>query len=370
MFKSILLVKNVLKKLAIVLLGREKAGKLFYDLGNADEFASLAYHETMVADSVRVNGYYKGIRSGIQKGDVVVDVGTGTGILSFFAAQKAGKIYAIDHSGILSVAKSIARANNLSNIEFVRTNSKDFKPEEKVDVILHEQIGQCLFGENMVEHLLDLKRRILKPTGRILPSQFELFVEPIVMKSEYSVPFLWDQKIHGVDFSCTRNDPEVNRLKKSSYLLKNARNFEVDYLVAKPEPVFGFDLNKIDSESEIPKSFEMTRTVTRAGAVDGYCIYFRVIFDKDNSFDNAPTSRQTNWWNVIIRVDPRTYHIGDTISYSLNIGTLSDKKTWHLTTKPPQHESHSHRTVRSYRASRTGSGDSRTGVKDRPKSRR
>jgi hypothetical protein len=39
-------------------------------------------------------------------------------------------------------------------------NSKQpesFKPPEKVDVILHEQIGDELFEENMIENLLDLK---------------------------------------------------------------------------------------------------------------------------------------------------------------------------------------------------------------------
>ncbi len=364
LFRSILLVKKAVKKLVITLLGPEKAGKLLYDLGNVDDFTNLAYHETMVGDTVRVDGYYKGIQNGIKKGDVVVDVGTGTGILSFFAAQKEPKkIYAIDHSNIISVAKVIAEANNISNIEFVQTNSKNFQPDEKVDVILHEQIGQCLFGENMVEHLLDLKRRMLKPTGKILPSQFELFVEPIVMKSEYGVPFLWNQKIHGVNFSCTQNNPEVNKLKKSSYLLKNARNHEVDYLVAEPEPILGFDLNKIESESDIPKSFEMTRKVVRSGMVDGFCIYFKVIFDENNSFDNAPTSRQTNWWNVIIRIEPRKVNVGETISYSLDMGSLSDKKTWDLNVKPPHLESESHRKVRSFRESHTGSGDSKTGAK-------
>ena len=51
------------------------------------------------------------------EGKVVVDVGAGSGILSFFAARAgAAKVYAIEASTIAEVCRSLVEANGLSGI--------------------------------------------------------------------------------------------------------------------------------------------------------------------------------------------------------------------------------------------------------------
>src|SRR5690606_12524273 len=140
-------------------------------------------------DDVRVDTYYAGIQRYVQPGDVVVDLGTGSGILSFFAARRgARRVYAIDHSAFIEVAEAIAKKNEIGNVEFVRVNSREFHAKEEADVIIHEQIGDDLFDENMVENLLDLKRRVLKENGKIVPGRFELFLEPAVLKEDFRTP--------------------------------------------------------------------------------------------------------------------------------------------------------------------------------------
>jgi protein arginine N-methyltransferase 1 len=81
---------------------------LTYDDVNSSMFANFREHDRMLADNVRLDPYYRAISKYVGKGDVVVDIGTGTGILSFFAAQQGPKkIYAIDHSSIIDVAKTV-----------------------------------------------------------------------------------------------------------------------------------------------------------------------------------------------------------------------------------------------------------------------
>jgi protein arginine N-methyltransferase 1 len=54
-----------------------------------------------------------------------VDIGTGTGILAFFAATKRPrKIYAIEHSNnMLDYVRAAAKVNGITNISFVASNS-------------------------------------------------------------------------------------------------------------------------------------------------------------------------------------------------------------------------------------------------------
>ena len=138
--------------------------RVVYDLMNETNFAGLSEHEEMLSDSVRVEVYHQGIHRNIQPGDVVLDLGTGTGLLAFMAAKAgASKVYAVEHSDFIDVAREIAQHNNITNIEFVQANSREFTPPEKVDVVLHEQMGDELFNENMVDNLLDLRNRVLAP---------------------------------------------------------------------------------------------------------------------------------------------------------------------------------------------------------------
>jgi len=156
-------------------------------------------HERMLADASRIQAYREGLRRHVKAGDIVFDLGTGTGILSLLGSLSRPKvIYAIEHSPFISIAQDTADRNRVDCIKFVRSNSRDFVPPERGDVIIHEQMGQLIFGENMIENLLDLKARALKPGGKILPGRFRLFVEPVVLKEQYRVPFIWE--IPGLEY--------------------------------------------------------------------------------------------------------------------------------------------------------------------------
>jgi protein arginine N-methyltransferase 1 len=140
-----------------------------------NSFDDIALHEEMLADSVRLDAYYAAIERYVRPQHSVVDIGTGTGVLAFFAAAKnPRKIYAIDHSNkMLDYARAAAEANGITNISFVGSNSPKFRPRESIDVILQEQMGIGLFDEGMLEALIDVRDRCLAPGGRILPAKFE-----------------------------------------------------------------------------------------------------------------------------------------------------------------------------------------------------
>jgi len=73
----------------------------------------------MLQDAIRTGTFHKAFISNPTdfKGKVVVDVGTGSGILAYFAAKAgARKVYAIEASGVAEQARKLMAANGLSDV--------------------------------------------------------------------------------------------------------------------------------------------------------------------------------------------------------------------------------------------------------------
>jgi len=303
-----------------------------YDLMNETNFAGLAEHEEMLSDSVRVNAYREGIRRNVRPGDVVVDLGTGTGLLAFMASRAgAKKVYAVEHSDFIEVAREIAAHNGFTNIEFVQANSREFTPPEKVDVVLHEQMGDELFNENMVQNLLDVRDRFLRPHGRILPARFRLFVEPVTLHESMRVRRFWN-----IDLP---DDISLDRMRESLIAARydTGRNEQtwlrpgsVAAAFGSAAPILEFDLDTLAGAGSLPTDFTIERTASDNMIVDGTAIWFEAVFDDETVLSTSPLAPITSWGNRLYRLD-REFAKGETLRVDLHIGRLTDPDTWTIT---------------------------------------
>jgi protein arginine N-methyltransferase 1 len=326
-------------KLAVwFFVSEAKSADARYREFNGRYFADFYEQERMVADAPRMNFYHEAINRHIQPGDRVIDLGTGTGILAALAARRgAAKVYAIDHSSILDHARTIAAANGIENIEFVGMHSSAFKLDEKVDVILHEQMGDCLFDEAMVANVADLRQRLLKPGGLILPSKFELYCEPVKLRDERLVPFLWEQNVHGYDYSCM----ERNRPQEPGYYHRSSSDLGfVDHFLGEPEPILSVDLHTLN-EADLPLTIRFTRVVRNPGRLDGYVVYFRAHVDADLVLSSGPLDpgRAPHWGFRFLRTDRDDFRVGDKIDVQLSVGRWTDLDSWrwsHVKRRPEE----------------------------------
>jgi len=102
----------------------------------------------MMSDNIRLDSFRRAIFDTVAEGDVVVDLGSGVGILAFFAAQAgAEKVYAIEELDV-ALAQKLAQKNGLDNITFIRGNSAEIKLPEKADVLVSETLGSFAIDEN------------------------------------------------------------------------------------------------------------------------------------------------------------------------------------------------------------------------------
>lgn len=306
---------------------RTRSAEEDYRDENKGYFAGFFQQERMLADKPRMDFYHAAVSRHVHPGYRVIDLGTGTGILAAFAARAgAHHVYALDHSSILEHARTLAAANGITSVEFVATHSKDFTAADRVDVILHEQMGDCLFDEAMIPNVCDLRDRLLKPGGRILPARFEFYCEPVQISERHHVPFIWELNVHGYDYSSL----ERLRPQDPAYYRRHASGpDEIACFLGQPEPALTFDLHTLNPD-ELPTALVFQRTVTRTGRLDGYAVYFRALVDDDLRLSTRPQDADSapHWNFRILRTDRDDFAEGDIIEVTLKAPQWHDLDSW------------------------------------------
>ena len=88
------------------------------------------------------------------------------------------QVYGVDMSGIVEQATKIVKNNGLSdNITIIRGKIEEIQlPVEKVDVIISEWMGYCLFYESMLDTVLYARDKWMAPDGLMFPDKATLYV--------------------------------------------------------------------------------------------------------------------------------------------------------------------------------------------------
>jgi protein arginine N-methyltransferase 6 len=280
-----------------------------------------AEHAHMLLDEPRVSAYARAIAAVVRPGDVVLDVGTGTGVLAILAAKAgARKVYAVDRTGVVELAKKHVVENGVAGVvEVIRADLLELDAlPEPARVIVGEQLGN--FAPAEAQHQLYASaRRLAIPDAVMIPSRYRLV------------------------FGAVR----AGGLREDCHRLANVEGVSMGALVEKLRSRVGFEIvdptqllgdevegDWIAADATTPTGFAARVPIATDGEVGAISCGFTAELAPGVLLRTAVGSRRTHWSQTIFPVHPPLpVRAGDVLDVELLLRVATNVTTWAWTVR-------------------------------------
>ena len=262
-----------------------------------NSYSTFYIHEEMIKDKIRTGSYKKAIENNktIFKDKIVLDIGSGTGILSIFAAKAGAKhVYGIEYADIADYSKEIIKQNNLSDkITIIQSKVEEaILPVDKVDIIISEWMGYFLLYESMLDTLLFARDKWLKKDGYLLPDKAQIYLAGIQdTLYKYNKIDSWDN-VYGFNFSVLKNpalaEPIIDNFPNNNIISNSCKIFDIDLYTVKVEDL------------DFSAGYEII--FNKDDTFNGFVTWFDVEFDKipnKITLSTSPYEPSTHWKQVM-----------------------------------------------------------------------
>lgn len=251
------------------------------------------FHRSMLADAVRNDAYARAIRETVRPGDVVLDIGAGSGLLAMMAAQAgAGRVVACEaNPALAATARRIVELNGFADrIEIVAEKStalgRSGALAEGADVIVSEIFSHTLLDEGAIESLNDGMKRLVRPGARIIPASASVEVALVDYDGEVMPPV---DRVAGFDLSAfDRHMPAAMTVPTKSRHL---------HLRSLASSLFDLDFTRGEAPAEGRRALALE---SFGGRVTGIVQWIALQLAEGVAFENAPARDRWSHWPCVV----------------------------------------------------------------------
>ncbi len=262
-------------------------------LGLVSGFSDIEMHLWMLSDEARSAAFERAIEQAVHEGDVVADVGAGTGLLSMMACRAgAARVYAIEEAPIIDLAMTLARENGCAErIVFRRGNSRRIHLPERADVVLSETIGTFVFSEDILSTLVDARERFLKPSGTLVPRRITIWLAP-VESFEEGIGFL-EKPVRGFDYRSASPRVAVQTPIAS-------RKIQRSHFLDGEKVVYDLDFESASATLDFSRTLEFS--ARREGTLHGFVGFWEARLCDGISLKCEPGGPRLHWSPLLFRL--------------------------------------------------------------------
>jgi protein arginine N-methyltransferase 1 len=276
-------------------------------------FADIRYHAAMIDDRSRVLAYRDAIEQAVRPGDVVADLGTGTGLLAALCLEAgASRVHCVDRLPVIQLAKQLIDAQGWADrVVLHETEFDQVELRESVDVMVSEVLGSLGPGESSFASLARFRDRFLGPSGRIIPESLDVEAAPVT-DAAFARYLSFDvARELGLDYEASTR-LAVNQV--------HGHRVPPEALLGPPAPLHRIDFRSVAADEADVIDAAVTVPVEQAGELHGVAGWFTAQLFGDVSLSNGPGAAQSHWPNAFFPIAaPVSVLSGDMIDLGLRM---------------------------------------------------
>jgi protein arginine N-methyltransferase 1 len=291
----------------------------------SDETYSLSGYGSMIADKIRIDAFTRALRGAIRPGAVVMDIGTGPGVMAVLACQLgAGRVYAIEPSSVIQLAREIAAANQCADkIEFFEDFSTKVTIPAKADIILSDMRGVLPLFQSHIPSIADARQRFLTPGGTLIARRDKIWAAVVEAPKQHdNIVGSWDRNALGQNLSLARrkvlNEFQKVRMSPEDLLTAPALWATLDYSTIEDPDVRG----------------TLQWAARRSGTGHGLLVWFDMELADGVGFSNGPESPEAIYSSAFFPwSEPVPLIAGQDLCVELEAKLLDNDYFWRWTTQ-------------------------------------
>jgi len=258
------------------------------------------WHFPMLNDQVRNDVYYEAISRAITPEDIVLDIGTGSGLLAMMAAKAGAKhIYACEViKPVAEMARQIVKENGFADkISIIDKSSTILEIgldlPEPATVLVSEILDIALLGEGVLPSLKHAKNCLITQNATIIPASAKMWGLLVNCKNFKKMNTV--ENVHGFD------------LKAFNYFHHTSHSFDLEkdehHALSEPFEVFSIDFKNIPDG---PQTFTINIPIISDGTAQAVVAWFDLILFDNIEFSTRKGERHNHWRQIVFFLNKET----------------------------------------------------------------
>lgn len=248
------------------------------------------WHIPRLNDHERNDAYETALSRAIRPGDLVLELGAGSALVSMMAARAGAErvIAAEPLPALAGVARETVALNGYADrVSVVAKRPQDLKLgvdlERPADVLVSNVVNVGMLAPDMLAILDHARRNLARPGARIIPAAATVWAQLIQADDLRRVSPI--RTVSGFDMS--RSD----QFRSPGYQQIDLAH-DVHQTLSEPFPAWFFDFRVSMPDSDLKS---LTVQATKAGTVQGVAFWFDLHMDEEVVYSSRSTARTNHW---------------------------------------------------------------------------